>query len=110
MNLIIGILISAVGFYAGAQFLRGVTIKSFVEAIIVAVVISVLNVTLGLFLKILSLGILSFGIFSLFLDAILIQVADYFLNGFKVKNFWWALALALVVSVVGTVMHSVILP
>jgi len=105
MNWIIGILISAVGFYVGAQFLRGVTIKSFVEAIIIAVAIYLLNVTLGLFLKILSLGLLSFGVFALFLDAILIQVADYFLKGLEVKNFWWALALALIVALTSSFMQ-----
>ena len=54
--------------------------KNFVQAIIVALVIAVLNVTLGLLLKIVTLGLLSLGIFTLLLDALLIQVADFFLD------------------------------
>ncbi len=108
MNTIISILVSATAFFLGAKFLRGVTISSFVHAIIAAVVISILSVTLGLFLKILTLGLLSFGIFTLLLDAILIQVADYFLKGISVKNFWWALALAAVVAVINLILTKVL--
>ena len=94
MDTIITILINAAAFFIGAQLLSGVKINSFIEALIAAVVISILNVTIGLFLKILTLGLLSWGIFSLLLDAILIQIADYFLDGISVKSFWWALLLA----------------
>ena len=100
METIIGIIVTAVAFFLGAQILKGVYVKSFVQAIIVAVVIGVLNFTLGNFLKIVSLGVFSLGIFTWLLDAILIQVADFFLEGFEVKNFWWALGLAAVVSIV----------
>lgn len=103
MDTIITILINAVAFFIGAKLLRGVAIKDFVQALIIAVVVAVLNVTLGLLLKIVTLGILSLGIFTLLLDAILIQVADYFLKNFTVKNFWWALALAAVVAVIDAV-------
>lgn len=99
MEWIISILVSAVAFFLGAKLLTGVTVKDFAQAIIIALVIGLLNITLGVFLKIMTLGILSLGVFTLLLDAILIQVADYFLKGFAVKNFWWALALAIVVAV-----------
>lgn len=98
MDFIITILVNAAAFYLGAKLLDGVRIDSFVEAIILALVIGLLNVTLGVVLKIVTLGILSLGIFTLLLDAILIQVADHFLSGFKVRNFWWALGLAAVVA------------
>ena len=108
MNTLIAILINAIAFFVGAQLLSGVVIKKFINAIIVAVAIAVLNVTLGVVLKIVTLGLLSLGIFTLLLNAILIQVADYFLKEFEVKNFWWALALAAVVSIVSGVISSVL--
>ncbi|MFT4758922.1 MAG: putative membrane protein [Paraglaciecola sp.] len=107
MEIVISILVSATAFFLAAKFLRGVTINGFVEAIIVAIVIAGLNFFLGTFLKIITLGILSIGVFTLLLDAILIQVADYFLKGMKVQNFWWALALALIVSVIDAVIRWV---
>lgn len=100
MEMIINILISAAAFFIGARLLSGVNIKNFVTAIVIAVVVGVLNITLGVGLKIITLGILSFGIFTLFLDAILILVADWFIPDFKVDNFWWALGLSTIVAII----------
>jgi len=100
MNWITTILINAGALYIGAMLLSGVKIRGFVQAIILVLAIAFLNVTVGSVLKIVSLGILSLGIFTWLLDAILIQIADYFFDDFEVKNFWWALALAAVVSLV----------
>jgi len=105
METLIEIIITAAAFFVGAKILSGVHVKDFMQAIIVAIVIGVLNFFLGTFLKIVTLGILSLGIFTLLLDAILIQVADFFLKDFEVKNFWWALGLATVVSVVSGVLN-----
>lgn len=98
MDTLYTILVNAIAFFVASKLLSGVELKGFVQALFVAVIIAVLNVTLGSFLKIITLGILSLSVFTLLLDAILIQIADYFLSGFKVKNFWWALGLAFVVS------------
>ena len=105
---IINILVSGVAFMIGAHFLSGVKIQSFVQAIIVAVLVCVLDFTLGNFLRIVTLGILSLGIFNWLLNAILIQVADWFLPKFEVKNFWWALALAAIVSISSGIMSSIV--
>lgn len=108
METILNIVITAAAFFAGAKLLSGVYVKNFMSAIIIAVVIAILNITLGLLLKIVTLGILSLGIFSWLLSAILIQVADFFIKDFEVKNFWWALALAAVSSIVSCVIGSII--
>lgn len=105
---IINILISGLAFMAGAYLLSGVKIQSFLQALLVAVVVCVLDFTLGNLLKIVTLGILSLGIFHWFLNAILIQVADWFLPKFEVKNFWWALALAAIVSITSGLLSSIL--
>ena len=108
MDWILNILVAAVAFYIGGYLLSGVEMKDFFQCLVVAVVVAVLDITLGTALKIVTLGLLSLGIFTWFLNAILIQVADYFLPGFKVKNFWWALALAAVVSIAGSAIKGLI--
>lgn len=108
MDTVIIILLNSVAFFLAAKVLSGVKLDSFVEAIFVAVAIAILNVTLGILLKIVTLGILSLGVFTLLLDAILIQVADYFLKDFQVKNFWWALLLALVVSLIDGLLGAIL--
>jgi len=108
MDTVINVLVAASSFYIGGLILSGVKMKNFLQCIIVALVVGLLDITLGTVLKIITLGILSFGIFTWLLNAILIQVADWFLPGFEVKNFWWALGLAAVVSIISSVLHGII--
>lgn len=105
METILAILVSGIAFFIGAKVLPGVSMKGFVQAIIVAVVVAVLNYFLGSFLKLISLGLLA--LLSVVLNAIIIMIADWILDGFKVKNFWWALALAVVVSIVTSIFGMV---
>ncbi len=107
METIISILVASAAFFIGAKLLPGVKVTSFAQAILVAVVVAVLSITLGTVLKIVSLGLLSLSIFSWLLNAILIQAADWFLPKFKVENFWWALGLAAVVSVTSTILFKI---
>jgi len=100
MEYLYSLIASAVALYLGSLFLEGVKMRGFGHAIVVVIVLAVLNLTVGTVLKIFTLGILSWGIFNWFLDAILIQVADYFLENFEVKNFWWALGLAAMISII----------
>jgi putative membrane protein len=109
INTIIEILVFSLSFMIGAYLLKGVEIKSFVQAIFVAILVGVLDLTLGNVLRFITLGLLSWGIFTWFLNAVLIQVADYFLSGFKVKNFWWALGLAAIVSIVSGLLMEFVL-
>ena len=105
---VINVLVAGLSFYIGGRLLRGVEMNSFVQCIIVALLVGFLDITLGTVLKIVSLGILSFGIFTWLLNAILIQVADYFLPGFKVENFWWALGLAAIVSITSCLFSGIL--
>ena len=96
--MIIDCIVAGLAFLIGAKLLEGVNMRSVLQAFIVAIVVAILDVTLGIVLKIFTLGLLSLSVFNWFLNAILILIADWFLPGFKVKNFWWALALAAIVS------------
>jgi len=108
METIINVLVAGASFYLGGKLLSGVSMKSFTQSIIVALLVGLLDITLGTVLKIVTLGILSFGVFTWFLNAILIQVADWFLPGFKVKNFWWALGLAAIVSIASGILSGIL--
>lgn len=108
MDYIISAVVAGAAFFIGGKLLPGVEIRSFLQAILVAIIVAVLDITLGTVLKIVTLGILSLGIFTWLLNAILIQVADWFLPGIKIKNFWWSLALAAVVSIASGILTSVL--
>ena len=104
------ILVSAVAFFLGAYLLKGVELKGFVSALIVAAVISLLNATVGRILDVISIPItfITLGLFKFVIDALMIMVADYFLEGFKVKSFGWALLLAVIVAVVNMILFGII--
>ncbi len=101
---IITALINAVAVWLGAQLLRGVTVSDFYRAMIIGLVVALLNASLGSFLDWISTPVrwITLGLFSLVVDAIVLMIADYFLKGLTIKNFWWALALAVVVGVVNS--------
>ncbi|MEL6141826.1 MAG: phage holin family protein [Bacteroidota bacterium] len=96
--------IIAVIAYFGERLLSGVYIKNFSSAIFLALVLSLLNATVGWLLSVLikPLDWITFGIFSgliaLAINTLLVIIADKILDGFQVKNFWWAAALALLLS------------
>ena len=107
MNIILHILVNALAFFIGAKLLSGVNIKGYVQALILALVVGVLNFTLGNFLTFITFGLLRWGLLALVLDAIIIMLADFFLKDVKVKSFWWALGLALLVAVVNAAFSQV---
>jgi len=106
--MIINVLVAGISFYLGGKVLSGVEMENVLQCIIVALLVGFLDITLGTVLKIVTLGILSLGIFTWLLNAILIQVADWFLPGFRVKNFWWALGLAAIVSIASGILSGII--
>lgn len=103
MNLILCILLSAVGFFVGAKILPGVYLPDFRSSLVVAVVIALLNATLGKILTVASLGILGWGVFSFILTAIMIKVAEILIAEFKTDGFVTKILLAIIVSFVTTI-------
>ncbi|MBI5913883.1 MAG: phage holin family protein [Bacteroidetes bacterium] len=100
-------LLNGVAVWLGAQFLEGIKVTDFPRAVIIGLVVAFLNATLGSLLDIFPspMKFFSFGLFSLVVDALLLLLADYFLKGLTIKNFWWAVALATVVAVVNSFAH-----
>lgn len=88
--------------------LEGVKMESFYTAIILAIVISVLNVLVKPLLIIftLPLTILTLGLFLFVINAIIISIADYFIDGLVITSFWWALLFSLLLSIVVSFLYS----
>jgi len=108
MNLILRILLSAIAVVILAKILPGAGVDSYTTAIIVAIVISLLNFIVKPILVILTLPvtILTLGLFLLIINAIIILLADYFIDGFHVNNIWWALLFSLLLSFLQSIFYS----
>lgn len=106
-SFMINVLLMALVLMGAAYFLTGVTIEDFTRALIVAFVLAVLNATMGRFLDFITTPLrwITLGLFSLVIDAIVLMTAAYFLKGFTIKNFSWALLMAIFVAIANVFLH-----
>jgi putative membrane protein len=94
-------LLNAVLLMVVAHLVQGFVITSWVSAMIAVIVIGLLNATFGLLLKIITLplGILTFGIFFLVINAVMLKFASHLVPGFQVQTFGAAFMGALALAV-----------
>lgn len=96
-----------------AALLQSVTIKNYRTAIIIALVIGILNATIGfllrLLLNVITPGLLSF-VVRLIVSAVMIKIADKLFRGFEVEGWKAALLLALGIAITGTLLNKILHP
>lgn len=105
MDLIIKLLVNAIGVFVFGAMLRGVEVKSFGTSIIVAILLALVNAFVRpvvLFLTI-PFTIITFGLFILVVNALMVMLVDAMVDGLKVKNFWWALLFSLLMSLLNVI-------
>lgn len=98
--------IAALSILIAAYIVPGITITP-VSALIAAVVLGALNLFIRPILLVLTLPItiLTLGLFSLVINALLVMIASYLVPGFLVADFLTALLFALVLAVINWVFH-----
>ena len=108
MNFILKLLLSALAVVVLANILPGVSVDSYLTAIIVALVLSLLNFLVKPILIILTLPItiLTLGLFLLIINALIILLANVLVDGFSVSSIWWALLFSLLLSLLNSILHS----
>lgn len=108
MNLIIRLLITAIVAYLLTKILPGVHFEGFSTAIIFAIVLGVLNIFVKPILSLfgLPLTIITLGLFALVINAVIILIADYFIDSMVVDGFWWALIFSVALSFVTSLANS----
>lgn len=95
-------LLSAIALLVVSHVVTGFRVDSLGTALIAALVFGLLNATVGLLLKLVTLPvvILTFGIFLLVVNAVVLELASGFVPGFHIYSFgaafWGAAVLAIV--------------
>lgn len=86
---------------AAAYLLPGVHVESFLAALVAALILGIINITIKPLLVLLTLPvtIVTFGLFYLVINALMILLASSIVPGFSVDNFWWALLFSLLLSI-----------
>jgi putative membrane protein len=109
MLLVVWIL-NAVALLAVAYVLPGIVISSFWSAMLAAVVLGLLNTLVKplLILLTLPITIVTMGLFLLVLNALVFWLAGSLFKGFQVEGFWWAVAGAILFSVISSLFSMLI--
>jgi len=109
ITLLVHWLISAASLIIVAYLFPGIEVAGLGAALLAAIVIGLVNATIGFALKILTfpLTLLTFGIFLLVINALMLQLASFLVPGFHVASFWSAFFGAVVLSLVSMILRKV---
>ncbi len=110
MNFLIKLILSALAVLVLAKILPGVGVDNYVSAIVVAVVLAILNGIVKPLLVILTfpVTVVTLGLFLLVINAAIILLADYFVAGFSVNGWLWALIFSVLLSVFQSILYSIL--
>lgn len=110
MRTLLRILLIALSVMGIALLLPGVQVDNFGVAVVVAIVLGILNFLVRPIIVILTIPItvVTLGLFLLFINAFIIQIADSFIGGFRVDSIWWALLFSLILSVLKSIVDRML--
>jgi len=93
-----------------SYIIEGIQVKSFFSALFAAAVLGILNAFFRPILIVLTLpiNILSLGLFTFIINAMLLKIASGVISGFAVYGFWSAVFGSLLISVVSWILSSFI--
>lgn len=108
MSLLIQLLVQGISIFLTSYILPGVVLNGYTDAVIVALVLGILNAIIKpiLLLFTLPLNILTLGLFTFVINALMIELVDYLVPGFAVGGFLNALLFSLVLSVISGILHA----
>ena len=101
-------LILTVSILITSYLIEGIIVSGFFTAIFAAAVLGILNAFLRPIALILTLpiNILSLGLFTFVINAIMLKMASSIIPGFSVNGFWAAVLGAFLVSIISWVLNS----
>jgi putative membrane protein len=94
-----------------SYLIEGIQVGGFFSAFLTAAILGILNVFFRPVLLILTLpiNILSLGLFTFVINALLLKMASGVISGFEVTGFWSAVFGSLVISIVNWILSSFII-
>jgi putative membrane protein len=100
MNGVIRFLLNGLAVLLAAYLLPGVHVEHYGYALLVALVLALVNAIIKPVLIVLTIPItfVTFGLFLLVINALMILLVDWLVGGFEVDGFWWALGFSLIIS------------
>jgi putative membrane protein len=109
MYLILNWFLSAAALMVAAYLIpQGVTLTGFFPALVAAVVLGLVNAIIRPLLLVLTLpiNIFTLGLFTLVINAFMVQITSALVKGFDVHGFWWAMLFSVILFLVNSILHS----
>jgi len=102
LRMLLNWILNAAALLLVSHMVHGFVVSDLVSALIAVAVIGLFNATLGLLLKVITLplGLLTFGIFFLVINAFILKFSSVFVPGFRVETFGAAFLGAVALMVV----------
>jgi putative membrane protein len=109
-RLLVHWVLSALCLLLVSRFVPGFVVSGIGTALIAAVVIGLVNGTIGALLKLVTfpITILTFGIFWLLINALMLKFAALFVPGFEVRGLWPAFWGGIILSVLNILVRRVL--
>lgn len=110
MHILSRLLILVLAIMLVAYYVPGIAVDAFPTAVVVAIVLAVLNMTIKpIFIVVtLPINIVTFGLFTFVINALLLWLVASIVSGFDVAGFGAAFIGALIISVVSWFGHRLI--
>jgi len=110
MGLLLRWLILTVAIIIASYLLEGIHISGFFSAFLAAAILGILNALFRpvLILLTLPINILSLGLFTFIINALMLKMVSGIIPGFEVHGFWTAILGSLVISVISWLLNSFI--
>lgn len=91
-----------------AYLIDGIHVSGFFSAVLAAAIVGLLNVSLRPILIVLTLplNVLTLGLFTFVINALLLKMASGVLEGFHIQGWWSAIWGALIISLVSWILNS----
>jgi len=111
MKFIANWVLNALALFLVSKILPGIHLRDFWSALIAAAIIGLVNALVKPILLLLTLPItiLSLGLFTFVINALMLLLASSFSPGFTVNGFGTALIGSILLSVISTVLHRLVL-
>ena len=100
MKYILNLIITSLLILGLSKVLPHITVNDFSDALWFSLVVSLLNILLRPILIVLSLPItmITFGLFLIIINTIIIILADRLIDGIQIQGFWYAVLFSLCLS------------
>lgn len=109
MQVLLSLIISGIAVLISAYVIPGASVDGFFAAIVTAVILAIANAVVRPILDLLTLpiNILTLGLFSLVISALMVMLTSSIVPGFQVSGFMAALLFAIVLALVNGMLGAI---